>query len=38
MYPLFTVVLAMLVLRERPTKLHVLGLAFAAAAFVIFSL
>ncbi len=38
MYPLFTVVLAMLVLRERLTKLHVIGLIFAAAAFVIFSL
>jgi len=38
MYPLFTVVLAVLVLRERPTKLHLIGLAFAAAAFVIFSL
>jgi transporter family protein len=38
MYPLFTVVLAMLVLHERLTKLHIMGLAFAAAAFVIFSL
>ena len=37
MYPLFTVVLAVLVLRERLTKLHVIGLVFAAAAFVIFS-
>jgi transporter family protein len=37
MYPLFTVILAVLVLRERLTKLHLLGLAFAAAAFVIFS-
>ncbi len=38
MYPLFTVVLAMAVLRERLTFLHVIGLAFAAAAFVVFSL
>ena len=37
MYPLISVVLAILVLRERLTKLHVIGLAFAAAAFVIFS-
>jgi uncharacterized membrane protein len=38
MYPLFTVALALLILRERLTKLHVLGLIFAVAAFVIFSL
>ncbi|HEY6290716.1 MAG TPA: DMT family transporter [Terriglobia bacterium] len=37
MYPLITVVLAVAVLRERLTRLHVLGLAFAVAAFVIFS-
>jgi len=37
MYPLFAVVLAMLVLHERLTKLHVIGLVFAAAAFVMFS-
>ncbi len=38
MYPLITVVLAVLILRERPTRLHLIGLAFAAAAFIIFSL
>jgi uncharacterized membrane protein len=38
MYPLFTVGLALLILRERLTKLHFLGLIFAVAAFVIFSL
>jgi uncharacterized membrane protein len=37
MYPLLTVVLALLVLRERLTMLRVVGLVFAAAAFVIFS-
>jgi len=37
MYLLFSVALAVLVLRERLTKLHAIGLAFAAAAFVIFS-
>ena len=37
MYPLFSVLLAMLVLRERLSCLHVIGLAFAAVAFVIFS-
>jgi transporter family protein len=37
MYPLFSVILAVLVLRERLTKLHIMGLAFASAAFVIFS-
>ena len=37
MYPLITVVLAVLVLREKLTRLHITGLAFAAAAFVLFS-
>jgi bacterial/archaeal transporter family protein len=37
MYPLITVVLAVLVLREKLTRLHIIGLAFAAAAFVLFS-
>jgi transporter family protein len=37
MYPLISVMLAVAVLRERLTRLHVLGLAFAAVAFVIFS-
>jgi len=37
MYPLISVVLAVAILRERLTRLHLLGLAFAAAAFVIFS-
>jgi len=37
MYPLITVVLAVLVLREKLTRLHVLGLVFAAAAFVLLS-
>jgi len=37
MYPLITVMLAVGILRERLTRLHLLGLAFAAAAFVIFS-
>ena len=38
MYPLVTVVLAVLLLRERLTFLQILGLLFAAAAFVIFSM
>ncbi|HEV2378966.1 MAG TPA: DMT family transporter [Terriglobia bacterium] len=38
MYPLITVLLAVTLLRERLTNLHKLGLLFAAAAFVIFSL
>jgi uncharacterized membrane protein len=38
MYPLITVMLALLVLRERLTIAHIIGLVFAAAAFVIFSL
>jgi len=38
LYPLVTVVLAILVLRERLTWLQVVGLAFAVAAIIIFSL
>jgi uncharacterized membrane protein len=38
MYPLITVVLAVLILHEKLTWLHVLGLVFAAAAFLLFSL
>jgi drug/metabolite transporter (DMT)-like permease len=38
MYPLITVVLAVLILREKLTWVHVTGLVFAAAAFVLFSL
>ena len=38
MYPLVTVVLAVLILREKLTWLHVVGLCFAAAAFLLFSL
>lgn len=38
MYPLITVLLAITLLKERLTNLHKLGLLFAAAAFVIFSL
>ena len=38
LYPLITVVLAVLVLRERPNWLQIIGLGFAAAAIVIFSL
>jgi bacterial/archaeal transporter family protein len=37
MYPLITVVLAVLILREKLTWLHIVGLVFAAAAFVLFS-
>ncbi|MGH9451625.1 MAG: EamA family transporter [Terriglobia bacterium] len=37
MYPLITVLLAVAILRERLTRLHVIGLGFAVAAFVIFS-
>ncbi len=37
MYPLITVVLAVSILRERLTRLHIMGLGFAVAAFVIFS-
>ena len=38
MYPLITVVLAVLVLREKLTWLQIVGLVFATAAFVLFSL
>ena len=38
LYPLITVVLAILVLRERLTWVQVIGLGFAAAAIIIFSL
>jgi transporter family protein len=37
MYPLITVFLAVLILREKLTWLHMTGLAFASAAFVLFS-
>jgi uncharacterized membrane protein len=37
MYPLITVVLAVLILREKLTRLHIIGLTFAAVAFVLFS-
>jgi transporter family protein len=37
MYPLITVVLAVFILREKLTRLHVVGLVFAAAAFILFS-
>jgi uncharacterized membrane protein len=38
MYPLITVVLAVMILREKLTWVHVVGLLFAAVAFVLFSL
>jgi len=38
LYPMVTVVLALLILHERLTKLQILGLILAAAAIVIFSL
>jgi uncharacterized membrane protein len=38
LYPMITVVLAVLILRERLTATQVLGLAFAGAAIVLFSL
>lgn len=38
MYPLITVVLAVTILRERLTWIHVVGLGFAGAAFVLFSI
>jgi transporter family protein len=38
LYPMITVVLAVLILRERLTTVQILGLAFAGAAFVLFSL
>jgi bacterial/archaeal transporter family protein len=37
MYPLITVVLAVTILRERLTRVHLLGLSLAVVAFVIFS-
>ena len=37
MYPLITVCLAITILRERLTRLHIIGLTLAVAAFVIFS-
>jgi len=37
LYPMVTVVLAVLILRERLTKTQVVGLGFAVAALVIFS-
>ncbi len=38
LYPMITVVLAVLVLRERLTRSQVIGLGFAAVAIVMFSL
>jgi uncharacterized membrane protein len=38
LYPMITVVLAVLILRERLTATQALGLAFAATAIVLFSL
>ena len=38
MYPLISVVLALLILHERLTWLHIIGLGFAGAAFILFSL
>jgi uncharacterized membrane protein len=38
LYPVITVVLAVLILRERLTKVQLLGLVLAAAAIIIFSL
>ena len=38
MYPLITVVLAVTILHEKLTSVHVVGLVFAAVAFVLFSL
>jgi bacterial/archaeal transporter family protein len=38
LYPMITVVLAVLILRERLTAVQVMGLAFAGAAIVLFSL
>ena len=38
LYPMFTVLLAVLILRERLNKLQILGLGFAVAAILIFSL
>ena len=38
LYPMVTVVLAVLTLHERLTRSQILGLGFAAVAFIIFSL
>ena len=38
LYPMITVVLAVMILRERMTATQALGLAFAGAAIVLFSL
>jgi transporter family protein len=38
LYPMITVILAVIFLRERLTRLQILGLGFATAAFIIFSL
>jgi transporter family protein len=38
LYPMITVALAVAVLRERLTRVQLVGLGFAAAAFVLFSL
>lgn len=38
LYPMITVILAVLILRERIRPLQIVGLGFAAAAFIIFSL
>jgi bacterial/archaeal transporter family protein len=38
MYPLITVMLAVAILHERLTRVHLIGLGFAVAAFVIFSM
>jgi transporter family protein len=38
LYPMITVVLAVLILRERLTATHSLGLAFAGGAIVLFAL
>jgi transporter family protein len=38
LYPMITVILAVTILRERLTRLQVLGLGFAAVAIVIFSM
>jgi transporter family protein len=38
LYPMITVVLAVLILHERLTGLQIVGLAFAGAAMVLFSL
>jgi bacterial/archaeal transporter family protein len=38
LYPMVTVILAVLILRERLTRVQVVGLGFATVAFVLFSL